>query len=202
MEWYGRPARRAGYVLVGGRSARMGRDKALLPWEGGTLAGYVAARVEAAAGSVMLVGSPERYGTMGYPVIADLRPECGPLGGIEAALSASEARWNLIVACDMPGLTTGFLASLFRHAEACGGDCLVAVSPAGFVEPLCAVWSCECLPAVTAALDRGKCKTSRVFNRLRTAYWRASQAAWFENLNTPDDWAGHGTVSLEAVEAG
>src|SRR6058998_1400393 len=96
---------RAGFVLVGGRSSRMGRDKACLPLQGRTLLEHVAAAVAAAAGSVTLVGSPERYQNLGFRVIADSLPGCGPLGGIHTALGASPADWNLIVACDMPGIS-------------------------------------------------------------------------------------------------
>ena len=61
-------------MLAGGESSRMGRDKALLPFHGGVLAGHVAATVAAAAGSAILIGNPEKYGHLGYPVIPDRSP--------------------------------------------------------------------------------------------------------------------------------
>ena len=65
----------------------MGRDKALLPFDGSTLAGASPDRVSRAAGNVTLIGPPERYGALGYPVIAaDRVPNCGPLGGLYTAL--------------------------------------------------------------------------------------------------------------------
>ncbi len=81
----------------------MGRDKAYLPVSGGILVTRVAGAVEAAAGNVALVGDPERYADLGYPVVADRYPGQGPLGGILTALGEKAAEWNLIVACDMPG---------------------------------------------------------------------------------------------------
>ena len=63
---------RAGFVLAGGRSSRMGRDKALLPLDGHTLVDHIAGLVQRAAGNVTLIGPPERYATLGYPVIPDL----------------------------------------------------------------------------------------------------------------------------------
>ncbi|MGC9971448.1 MAG: molybdenum cofactor guanylyltransferase [Bryobacteraceae bacterium] len=199
MKECGRPAGRAGFVLVGGKSARMGRDKALLPYGDGTLAEHVAARVRAAAGCVALVGAPERYRALRYPLIADLDPGCGPLAGIQAALRASNARWNLIVACDMPALTPAFLLSLLERAEACPGACLAPVSRQGRPEPLCAAWSRDCLEAVDAALGRNVRKMTEALEAVRAVYWPVAEAAWFENLNTPRDWAGHWEASPAPV---
>src|SRR5438132_12062068 len=106
----------SGYVLVGGRSRRMGRDKAGLPYQGGTLAGAVARAVEAAAGSAILVGNP------GLGGIPDLYPGEGPLGGILTALNHTTTEWNLIVACDMPELTSSFLSGLLAQAETAACD--------------------------------------------------------------------------------
>src|SRR5712691_8368629 len=109
MAFMGPGSPRAGFVLVGGKSSRMGRDKANLPFEGRTLVERVAAAVADAAGSVTLVGPPGRYESLGLPVIADLEPDLGPLGGIHAALSATSAAWNLIAACDLPAVSGPFL---------------------------------------------------------------------------------------------
>jgi molybdopterin-guanine dinucleotide biosynthesis protein A len=91
---------RAGFVLVGGNSSRMGRDKARLPFHGTTLVEHVASTVADAAGSVTLVGAPERYASLGFPMLVDSRTGAGPLAGIHTALASSPAAWNLIVACD------------------------------------------------------------------------------------------------------
>src|SRR5579862_3839386 len=105
----------AGFVLAGGRSRRMGRDKALLPYRGAPLIAHVAGTVEKVlddSGHVAIVGAPDRYRDLGYRVLADLFPGCGPLGGIVTALSLAESDWNLIVACDMPNLDPADLRKL------------------------------------------------------------------------------------------
>ncbi len=104
--------KRAGFVLAGGSSSRMGRDKALLRYGSATLIQHVAERVATAVGSATLVGSPARYARLGYPVVPDNFLDGGPLAGIQAALAASAADWNLVVACDMPGVTVEFLEGL------------------------------------------------------------------------------------------
>lgn len=187
MEQRARRARRAGFVLVGGTSSRMGRDKAQLPWGGSTLVEHVAGLVEAATGSVSLVGPQGRYERFGHPVIPDRSPDRGPLGGIEAALKHSDADWNLVVACDMPALTAGFLRSLLRQAEDAQCQCLLPVSPLG-IEPLCAVYHRDCRDVISEALELGVRKVTDGLAGLRTEYWMLPDADRFVNVNTPEDW--------------
>src|SRR6266566_1160042 len=98
----------------------MGRDKARLPYRGGTLAEWVARQVELAAQSATLVGNPVGNPELGG--IPDLYPGEGPLGGILTALHHSAAEWNLIVACDMPEITPGFLCGLLAEAQRTNAD--------------------------------------------------------------------------------
>jgi molybdopterin-guanine dinucleotide biosynthesis protein A len=181
----------AGFVLVGGNSSRMGRDKALLDCRGRPLAARVASEVREAAGSVRLVGPPERYARLGFEVVSDIEPGRGPLGGIRTALRVSEADWNLVVACDMPSLTSEFLRKLLAEAERSEADALMPVSPAGLPEPLCAVYRRDCLPAVETALREGRLKTSDAFLSARIVRLDVGEGDWFANMNTPEEWAGH-----------
>jgi molybdopterin-guanine dinucleotide biosynthesis protein A len=179
---------RAGFVLVGGNSSRMGRDKAALPLRGRTMAEHVAAAVAEAAGSATLIGPPERYGSLGYPVIPDSRPGLGPLGGIHTALAASHALWNLIAACDLPAISAAFLKELIAAAEASGADCLIPAGPSGRPEPLCAAYHSDCRDAIGAALDRDLRKITDGLTGLRVAMWRVGESDWFQNVNTPQEW--------------
>jgi len=179
---------RAGFVLVGGASSRMGLDKARLPFHGKTLVEHVADAVAEAAGSVTLVGAPERYESLHLPRIADTRAGFGPLAGIHSALSASHAEWNLIAACDMPGISAAFLQSLMATAESSGADCLIPVGPSGRLEPLCAAYHLRCLDAVGAALDRGVRKVTEGLAGLRIRKWNVLESHWFSNCNTPEEW--------------
>jgi molybdopterin-guanine dinucleotide biosynthesis protein A len=179
---------RAGFVLVGGKSSRMGQDKARLPFQGRTLVEHVAAAVAEAAGSVTLVGAPERYKSLSFPRLADTRTAVGPLGGIHTALSASRAAWNLMVACDMPGISGSFLQSLMAAAESSAADCLVPAGPSGLLEPLCAVYHLRCLAAIGAALDRDVRKVTDGLAGLRVASWSVAESHWFRNVNTPEEW--------------
>lgn len=180
---------KAGFVLAGGTSSRMGRNKALLPWRGTTLLDYVAGEVRAAAGSLAIVGPTGQY--EGFPEIPDLFPGAGPLGGVITALRASEAEWNLIVACDMPGISAPVLREMLDGAQAAGPDCLLPVGPSGQPEPLCAVWHKRAEPLLTRALETGVRKMTDAMEGLHVARWPIANGEVFRNVNTPEDWADH-----------
>ena len=163
----------------------MGADKALLEIEGVPLAARVAARLKPAAGYVALIGSPGRYGTLGYPVIADLVGNCGPLGGVYTALSVTAAEWNLIVACDMPGVTAGLFEDLFRAAESSAADCVLP----GPLDTLCAVYHRRCLAPAAEAINRKSFKMQEFVSNLQTLVRPVSDPASLANINTPDQWS-------------
>jgi molybdopterin-guanine dinucleotide biosynthesis protein A len=169
----------------------MGRDKALLPFRGGALAGHVASVVAAAAGRVTLIGDPGKYGHLGYPVIPDRSPGAGPLGGIETALGITVADWNLVLACDMPAISVDFLRDLLDAAELSEADALIPAGPSGRMEPLCAAYHRRCTARFRRALDAGVRKVTEALVGLEVALWTVSNTAWFENLNTPEEWAYH-----------
>jgi molybdopterin-guanine dinucleotide biosynthesis protein A len=167
----------------------MGRDKALLPFRGGSLAGNVAHAVELAAGSVVVVGRPE---FLHYPAIPDRYPGEGPLGGILTALEHTRAEWNLVVACDMPAITTEFLQNLLDRAEASGRDALIPQGPTGRPEPLCAVYRKSALDPLAREFARGVRKIMMAAEALDALPWEVAEVAQFQNVNTPEDWAGYG----------
>jgi molybdopterin-guanine dinucleotide biosynthesis protein A len=180
----------AGFVLVGGRSSRFGRDKALLDWGGRPLVLHIAEQVREAAGSVTLVGTPERYGHLGLTVLPDRGPpQCGPLGGLLAALDHTTADWNLVVACDMPRLTPDFLAGLLEEAAARDHDVLLPQDSQGRPEPLCAVYHRRCRAAIEAALSAGVRKMTDAFAAVRVSPLAGLDDRVFANLNRPGDLA-------------
>ena len=183
--------KRAGYVLVGGRSSRMGRDKALLPYHGGVLAEFVARAVKLAAGSAVLVGNARRYGCVDYPTLPDLYPGEGPLGGILSALRNSTADWTLIVACNMPKVSAEFLTGLLDAAARTDADVLVPAGPSGRLEPLCAVYHRRSRELLDRAFAAGIRKVTAAFTGLQIAVFAVPELTPFQNVNTPEDWAGY-----------
>jgi len=180
----------AGFVLAGGRSSRMGSDKALLPFKGATLVEYVAAQVHQAAGNVTLVADPARYSYLSYPVITDIYPARGTLSGIHAALAASDAEWNLIVACDMPDVSASLLTSILERAKSGTAHAVIPAGPSGLPEPLCAAYNRRAIDAIERALDRDIRKVMDALIGLEIDLWQVPDSRHFHNLNTPAEWSG------------
>jgi molybdopterin-guanine dinucleotide biosynthesis protein A len=177
---------RAGFILTGGRSSRMGSDKALFFWHGKTVVEHLDRMVANVAGSSTLVGHPERYLHLGLPCLPDLRPGCGPLSGLETALSATNADWNLILSCDIPEITAELLESLFIYAIAGNTDVTIVRDGSGELQPLCAVYHRRCVLPVRLALDRNELRLLDVVHRLQPAFFDIARP--LQNVNTPEDW--------------
>src|SRR4051794_39992934 len=177
----GRLLSRAGFVLLGGQSSRMGQDKALLRLDGTNLVLVVARAVAAAAGSVTFIGDPQKYGDLGHRISPDLFPGCGPLAGIHAALTVSPAEWNLVVACDMPDVYPEFLMQLLETAETSGADCVLPAGDSGRPEPLCAVYHRRGLEVIQRALESGVRKVLDGLAGLRMEVFQVSGPGPFRN---------------------
>lgn len=166
----------------------MGLDKALIQVDGRALALRVADEVAKVCGTVSLVGDPSLYGLLGLPVVPDRFPGQGPLAGIEAALAATKAEWNLIVACDMPALDLATLGALFAAGDDSPvPECVLPQYEDGRVEPLCAVFNARCHKPVLAALRQGVRKVTDALDGLALRYVRVTSDLPFANLNTPED---------------
>lgn len=174
-------------MLAGGRSSRMGRDKALLPVGSSTLLEVVAARVKAAAGSAIVIGPPERYAFLGLAVQADLISDCGPLAAVYTALKTTQADWNLLVACDMPNVTADFLIRLLDAAEAADAVALVPETSDG-LHPLCAVYHRRALAGVQSLLETRSLKMHDALDHLQALHWPVAEASLLENVNTAVEW--------------
>ncbi len=171
----------------------MGRDKALLPFRGGVLAQSVAEAVKVAAGSATLVGNLPEIDKLHYPVISDLYPGEGPLGGILTALAHSTSTWNLVVACDMPELSAVFLQFLLKRAEESGADAVLPQGPAGRAEPLCAVYLRRSHDPLARAYARGDRKIAVALREINVLSLPVPEIRSFQNVNTPEDWDRYAT---------
>lgn len=190
-------------ILAGGKSSRMGRDKAMLPVNGTPLVAMLAERWRNAFdGLVLSVDTRERFAHLGLEqvqMVEDARPEAGPLAALETVMNTVPAERYFLTAVDLPFGNPELARALSgRMGEA--DVCLIQRRSRG-VEPLFSFYSRKCLPAVTAALDRGE----RSFYRGLLPYVRVQKvpenqfpreklARSLFNANTPEDWEAGQTM--------
>ena len=181
----------AAYIVVGGRSSRMGRDKAHLVIGGKTLLEHALATAAQVAGSAAIAGPRQRYGA---GAVEDIYPGQGPLAGIHAALTHSTAELNLILAVDTPFVTPDFLRFLVEEAERTKATVTVPFVAERY-HPLCAVYRREFAQAAEKALQAGHNKIDALFcqvsvHEIKEAEFvgLAFDARMFDNLNTPEDF--------------
>jgi molybdopterin-guanine dinucleotide biosynthesis protein A len=184
----------SGFVLAGGKSTRMGQDKAAVTLSGRTLLEHALAALREVSSDVAILGKKELYGSLG-PVCEDIFPECGPLGGIHAALSSSKTQFNLIIAVDTPFLAPQFLSYMADRAIESGA---IVTTPEidDYTQPLCTIYSLDFRAMAEEALRQGNYKIVPLFPRDRTLVIKEAElrqfafaADMFENLNTPEDLA-------------
>jgi molybdenum cofactor guanylyltransferase len=184
----------AAFILAGGKSSRMGQDKAFLELEGETLLARAMELAATVASDVRLVGDPQKLLPFGR-VVEDVFPGRGPLGGIHAALTSSTADLNLVLAVDLPFVETRFLAYLLSAASQSGAVVTVPQAVGGW-QPLCAVYRREFGAIAERALRKRKNKIDALFAQIETRVVGKDELArmgfsaeMFRNLNTPEDIA-------------
>lgn len=186
------------FVLAGGKSSRMGQDKAFLRLGGSTLLDRALGLAKAAAGNATIVGSTSKFGGFGV-VIEDKYPERGPLGGIHAALAQTSTDLNLIVAVDLPFLRLELLRYLIDQAQEIDRHANEALAfvprSAERLQPLCAVYRRAFADRAEQSLRGGRNRINRLFSKVPTRVIKPQELKQngfgedvFRNLNTPEDW--------------
>jgi molybdopterin-guanine dinucleotide biosynthesis protein A len=180
------------FVLTGGRSSRMGQDKAFLEFGGETLLSRALRLARSVASDVHLVGAKAKFSSYG-DVVEDVYPNHGPLGGIHAALRSSSSDQNLVLAVDMPLLQAPLLSLLLERANESGAIVTVPHLASGW-QPLCAVYRREFADAAERALQADSNKIDPLFADVTLAEVTEQDlsrlgftADAFRNLNTPED---------------
>ena len=104
-----------GIILAGGKSKRMGRDKAFLPYHGKDLIEYSISLMQSICDEVIISANDADYDKFGLRVVRDNYPHIGPIGGLEASLTYSKTRHNLVIPCDTPFLTLSVYYEILKN---------------------------------------------------------------------------------------
>ena len=178
-----------GAILTGGKSSRLGRDKALLPLGGKPLAAHMHTLLADLFSKVILIGhSRPELEDMGLTSVPDLIPGRGVLGGIYTALHVCKTPYAFIVAADMPFLTPSVISgvAVYRHKA----DAVIPIGPKG-MEPLCAVYSKACTGTIVKSIERNALKILEALDGLKILSpeigQKDSEPDPFININHPED---------------
>ncbi|MNW48080.1 putative molybdenum cofactor guanylyltransferase [compost metagenome] len=199
-------------ILAGGRSSRMGRNKAMLPLAGVPVIERLIGQLEQVVGHIVIAGgNNDTYGHLGVEVVHDVFPEKGPLSGLHAGLTACSTLWSLVVACDMPFADQRVfwqIAESAANAESDQGsdkkgetdkkrtEAIVA-SVGGRLHPLLGAYRRSVLPGLSQELINGNLKMTKWVESLQVEYVDekilcASTGLTPEllqfNMNKPDDY--------------
>lgn len=183
-----------GFITAGGRSSRMGRDKAWLEIGGRAMIEHVLAALLPVTDSIAVIANSPEYSRLGLRVFADTNTGIGPIEAIRTSLANTRAPRVALVGCDLPFVTP----ELFSFLLGIKGD-HKAVVPIGAderLEPLCAIYSVDALECVTDLIERGERKLKKLFDLVPTRFvpfdelrhLRRSEL-FFQNINTPGDYA-------------
>ncbi|OGL05792.1 MAG: hypothetical protein A3H48_03920 [Candidatus Rokubacteria bacterium RIFCSPLOWO2_02_FULL_71_18] len=182
-----------GVIQAGGRSTRMGgRPKALMELGGRPIVERVLAAVAPAVDDLLLVtNTPDLYASLGLPMVADVYPDAGSLGGIYSGLKAAPGETAFTVACDMPFLHPAVVRLVVARA---GEADVVIPRVGGQLETLHACYAKSCLPHIEERILAGRLKIVGFFERVRVVEIAEAEVARhrdpaivFMNVNTPEE---------------
>lgn len=172
-------------ILAGGKSSRFGENKAFAPFRGIPMIQRVIDSLRRLFPEILLVtNSPGEYGALGVPVVRDIVPDQGPLGGIVTAFQNTLNDRIFVVGCDMPVLDTPTIQKIIAMSRD-----VEAVIPVHdkICEYLMALYSRRLLPQLAYCLAEGKLALHDLFDHLTGVIWLPVEGnSWF-NVNTRDD---------------
>lgn len=177
-----------GVILAGGRSRRMGQDKATLEVAGVTLFDRTLAMLRSLFPCVLIAGDRPDLVRPDVPCVPDIYPGSA-LGGIHSGLLAASTPWIFVAPCDLAFPDAGLARFILQHRD--GYDVVVPRTTGGF-EPVFALYHKRCLPAMEEMLAHGACRIYDFYEEMQVRYLDAEELppGWERsllNLNTPED---------------
>ena len=184
-------------IQAGGRSSRMGEDKALKPFQGRPLIQRVIDRLKPIADEMIITTNhPQDYAFLDLPLFTDIHPDRGALGGLYTALFSASCPAVAVVACDLPFVSPSLVHWSYDLINTDEWDVIIPESTEG-LEPLHALYRRDpCLPAIDSAIAENKWKVVSWFPRVRVRVLSPAEVEPFNangpvfwNLNTPEEFA-------------
>ncbi len=175
-----------GIILAGGRSSRMGKDKAMIEWNHKTLLQNAVDILKPFCSEILISSSKATHLVEGTILVADELPQQAPLIGIYSCLKKSSNTYNLVLSCDMPLVTNSVLELLISHMV--NAD-LIVPSNNEQLEPLCAIYSKELLPIIEKKIRDQSFSLHDLIAKSKhfIVPFPRMNPDLFSNLNSPED---------------
>ena len=157
-------------ILAGGKSSRIGsdQDKAILKLNGKRLIDIVISKLKhIVEDNIIIVGPPEKHPSC-KQVVPDLFNQKGLMVGLYSGLKASTSQYNLVVGCDMPFLKVELLQYIEEKIDS--NDIIIPRYAKSYIEPLCAIYSKDCLEIMKRNIEAGILSIRKVFPYLKVKY--------------------------------
>ena len=178
-------------ILYGGKSRRMGQDKAELIIEGRTFLDHIAGELDGFEELILSLDIMEKYPEIRCAAVTDIYSNCGPMGGIHSALTACSSDALLVVSCDLPLFKSELGEYLCTQLDE-EIDAVVPVTSDGRIHPLCAVYRKRTSSVFERYLKTGNYKILNAYNDMRVKFLPIDRTPckekWLQNINTPQEY--------------
>ena len=180
-----------GVVLAGGRSRRMGFNKAEADMQGESMLMRMTDKLKEITPTILISSGTVSYPNISLPQIPDEYPQCGPLGGIYSVLKASNTSLNLVVSCDIPLVSIDLLEHIVAKAKKSNALITLPIDYDGHLQMICAVYHKDVLPILRQQIDAHLFKMKSLVDLVATEYVEISkehpfyQENAFMNVNNP-----------------
>ena len=177
-----------GIILTGGKSSRMGSDKALFLLNGSTFLDHIIRALKPLVDDILIVSNDERHSKFNLKRVRDTIADVGPISGLHAGLTHSSTENNLVLSCDIPLIETSMLEVLLQNNE--DDIDVIQLADANRVHPLIALYKKRSAEHIGLALFDGERKLSKALDGLniKTLLVSDGQSAALANINTPIDF--------------
>jgi molybdenum cofactor guanylyltransferase len=174
-------------ILAGGKSSRMGSDKASLPFAETTVLNYLIEAVKKSNHPYVVVSSLPEHDLIAESIIGDVLPDSGPLSGILSGMTYFSSDWVVVLSCDMPFYEAQLIEEMSNSTQ--GYDAVIPVH-ANKSYYLYGLYSAKCRSVIEEQMNKGELAVKKLLEKLKVNQFNADRypATIFINMNSPDDY--------------
>ena len=178
----------SGILLAGGKSTRMGEDKAFMIYKNRFLYEHSLSVLSVFSEDILISSSNPRFEKSDYRLIPDETSGLGPLGGIYSCLKKIKYNYAIVLPCDLPLISGAIIEKLITASE--NSEITIALNHNNLPEPLVGIYSISAIPAMQEMIESNQFKMQELFTRVKTRFVKIPRTSknTFHNINSPDDF--------------